>query len=213
MKRLVGLILFGFMSSSAFSASLNIDFSTRMGAPLSFQGYEGQAGTWNSIGLGSHNLFDLNGVATSVTANVSASYDNGIWGSFAPLLGDNIWDTSAWSVDLSGLTNGLYELIVYAPTNSMVSTGSLDINGLSLPEMGAVGTSYPTMVDGVTHKVLQIEITNSTLSLSGDDQNTSKNYYGLAGIQLAPVASEVPLPAAASLFGSALLGLGLARRR
>ena len=45
MKRLVGLILFGFMSSSAFSASLNIDFSTRMGAPLSFQGYEGQAGT------------------------------------------------------------------------------------------------------------------------------------------------------------------------
>ena len=80
MKKLVGLILIGFMSSSAFSASLNIDFGTRMGGPLSFEGFLGQAGTWNSIGRGSHNLFDLNGVATSVTASVSASNDDSIWG-------------------------------------------------------------------------------------------------------------------------------------
>ena len=66
-----------------------------MGGPLSFEGFLGQAGTWNSIGRGSHNLFDLNGVATSVTASVSASNDDGVWGEFNSLLGDNIFDANA----------------------------------------------------------------------------------------------------------------------
>ena len=209
------LIAFG-LSNLAIAASINVDFGDYV-APDTF-GAVGEVGAWNKINsLGiTTNLFDTSSFSTSVSLTLSASSAGGAAAlpttDAEKLLFDNFFrqssDNTDWTVDLAGLSDGLTRLIIYAPSNTLVSTGLMTINSISYSEL--FGSATADVIEGVSYMIIETNVTGGALSLSGTTVGSLKNNAGLAGIQL----SSVPIPATVWLFGSGLLGLvGVARRK
>jgi hypothetical protein len=170
----------------AAAQNLNIDLGAHFGTPSNtFGAASAQAGMWNTLGLGAtSNLDDFTGTTTTVGAVVTADFDEG-WadnctGDVHALLDDNIYSVegNTWSVVLSGLTNGTYTVYLYGPTNALVPTGNMLVNGVSAPSITGDGCSF---VDGTTYTTVQVSVTNGTMTISGSNP---QSFAGLAGLQL-----------------------------
>lgn len=74
-------------------------------------------------------------------------------------------DVSDWTVDLTGPDNDLTRLILYAPSNTTVSTGLITVNGTGVSEKA--GSAIADFIDGASYKILHTNVTGSTLSPSG----------------------------------------------
>jgi hypothetical protein len=193
------------------ASNLNIHFGG-FGAPDSTYGAAaGQPGAWNlitSLGV-TGNLLNLSGVSTAISLNLTADSDAGALGgtgNTGALRGYNFFslDGDLWSVTLSNLDNGTYSLYYYAPTNTIVSTGSFTANGLLASNIQ--GNSTSTLNKGSDWEIRSgVQVTNGTLTLLSADTNGDR---GLAGIQLV----QTPEPATLLLIGVAL-GIGLLVRK
>ena len=184
-KNLWGVV---FSFSNSTSLRLNIDFgAAKTDVPSSYAGAANQSGTWNKISSNStNNLVDIDNVSTSISLEVTAGSLGGSYGggSGADLIKDNFFSSNgaSWKVEITGISNGIYDIYYYAPNHSAVSTGSFYINSAlqnSIPGSGNNELSQGTdwgMLSGVT-------VSNSTLTL---ESYSTSSYRGLAGLQIRP---------------------------
>jgi hypothetical protein len=209
-----------FQTHNAFALLINIDFDQSIAARRPSDGFgaaSGQAGVWNQIRRGStSNLLDINGNVT--TADISVSALSSAGQAFFPtndaqrLLNDNFFSSvssvpSDWFVTITEIQNQVYDLYLYAPTNSLVSTGLMTAMGTSLPEL--LGNDLGLLVKGESWIRTQVDVIDGTLSISGTPDGASRGFAGLAGLQLMPV----PEPETSILIGLGLATLVYWRRR
>lgn len=208
------------MSSTA-NADIYIDFGSVADVADTYGGAAGIAGTWNAIsfpGGGPINesflgLFDSNGVGSSVDVAVSASILTGTSDFVSPsagdaaLLDDDFYAIggAAWSVTISGLQNGIYDVYYYAPSHSGVTTGSFQINGSNAIAL----TGGPAGLDqGVSwERMTGVDLTaTDTVTFAS---TSTGGFRGLSGIQL---IRAVPEPTTLPLMILGFVGY-LGRRR
>ena len=199
------------------ASSINIDFGTILfGIPASDYGAaSGQAGYWNGISdTGSTALKNLSGnliPGAAVTVSASASMGGYFSGAYAfndqRLVQDNFYTIGdSWTVGLTGLDNGNYDLYVYGPSNPNVSTSSFLVNGVAQANLTTPYGSHSPLAAGIDYEIVKLLVSNHTIDIaSGADRDY---FSGLSGLQLVQVAST-PLPGSLLLFGSALGALGL----
>ena len=229
----ISLALMGLSVSSASAVSLNIDIgSIRASAGLSsaYGAAAGQAGVWNQISTPgtTSGLLDLSGFSTRIDLSLTGSsiYLEGNRGGASNdveyLLNDFFFadPSSDWSMTLSNMDQGTYNIYYYAPAATNVSTGAFSINGNSVTSLpGENGASQ--LVQGVSWGVLSNVSVGSLGLMTLLPANTS-GFRGLAGLQivsvsaaifdpapppLSSVVSPVPAPPAVWLFGTALIGM------
>jgi hypothetical protein len=190
-------------AAPALASSLYIDFGSSSAAPSSlFGAAAGTAGVWNNVsGLGTvADLFDAFGVRTDVDVTVSAESADGTGGGGTTdayrLMQDNFYSTpgKTWSVWLSGLTDGLYDVYLYEPMNMFLGTGTGAVNGQTFSNInGNFG---------------------GTLSATGGETGALS---GLAGLQLVDrrpsPTTPVPEPGTLLLLSAGLAAAGVRRRR
>ena len=238
----ISLSLMGLSVSSANAVSVNIDFETLtppVGAPSSGYGAAAkQGGHWNTIfKLGiTENLLDLDGASTEIDlvltgTDLTFAFSGGDTDTdIDKLLKDNFLTSGSgkdnWSLQISGLDEGKYDIYYYAPNQGNVETGTFSINGSSVASLPGVNTKPPTLEQGVSWDVLKdvsIGSLGLLMELPPPDKAEVKKltqpdiFYGLAGLQIVQVSagiSPVPVPAAIWLFGTSLIGMvGFGRRR
>jgi hypothetical protein len=180
------------LAPAAAAENLNVDLGTHWGTPSgSFGAASGQSGTWNQVGLaGSAGLLDVTGAATPVAMSVSALADTGWTGTGSDdsrlLVEDNIWigGGGSWSVTLSGLANGAYDLYLYAPAHPTVSSGELSIGAVWHGDIP--GTWSGSFVEGTNTLRVSLLVTDGQIVIASSFATT----LGLAGLQLVEVAYE-----------------------
>jgi hypothetical protein len=193
-------------AAPASAQNFNVDLGSVNGTPPSSYAGAGTAGSWNTLGLGVAGLLDTGGAATGVSVDVSSDGDTGTGGGIGDditLIGDNILDcgTDQWSLAFSGLQDGSYRVILYAPSNGNVYTGDMLVNGA--PVAALPGTNL-ALTEGVSYAVVVANVSGGALDLSGAGDG-SFNCAGLAGVQIeGPAPPFVP---ALSKGGLALLAL------
>jgi hypothetical protein len=199
----------------ALAESINIDFWNARGTPSSaFGGAAGQPGTWASItstGITS-NLPGLDGSPTDVSLSLASPGalsmgTGGTSGALGALLDDNFFtsvgNSSGWTVTLSGIDPGTYDVYVYAPANTSVSTGAYTINGVPMPSLPGADP-LTSFVLGTNYDVLSgLSVSGGTITLSSSDPW----YVGLSGIQVV-----IPEPGTALLLAAGLAVLAVRRR-
>jgi hypothetical protein len=214
-----GVLAVGILICSAGQAKaelLNIDFGRLniFGAPSNTYGAaSGQTGSWNEItanGLTS-NLVGLDGGATDVSLSLSSGEPNGYNSPPSPmptegtaLMNDYFYSNGggSWSVNLSNLNNGVYDIYLYAPANDLVDTGPFSLNGTFYSSFP--GNADPeTFVRGVDYDIFRTTISNGTLSLQASNLPT---FGGLAGMQVVE-AVATPEPATWAMMGLGLCSL------
>jgi hypothetical protein len=163
---------------------LNIDFGAeRPDVPSGYAGAANQSGTWNKISSNStNNLVDINNVSTSISLEVTAGTLNGNIGSGANLTTDNFYSNNgvSWKVEITGFSNGIYDIYYYAPAHSSVSTGSFYIN--SSLQNSISGSNNNELSQGTDWGMLSgVTVSNSTLTL---ESYLTSGYRGLAGLQI-----------------------------
>jgi hypothetical protein len=215
------VVTLGLMTTPVAAQSFNIDLGTTFGPPsTSFAGAAGQAGTWNSLGLGTSPLVGLAGSATGASVDVSSVSDTG---NLPPgvtdnerLLGDNIFDCAApkeWALTFSGLKDGFYQVFLYAPVNPLVSTGTGDANGVAFPDLPGNSSS---LIEGQTWARLSTVVSGGVLVINGFEISTDL-CAGLAGVQLVLQQASAPAPtmsmAGIGVLLSALTLVGARRLR
>jgi hypothetical protein len=175
---------------------------------------------WNNVGvLGTvSDLLDTLGHVTSADITVSADSPEGTGGPASTdatrLMHDNIYSVpgSTWSVSLSGLANGLYDVYLYDPMNMFLGTGSGSVNGVTFASIN--GNFAGTFTRGANYLLLtEIVVANGLLSASGGEAGA---LAGLAGLQLVEkkvTPEAVPEPGTLMLLGAAFTCLGVGSRR
>jgi hypothetical protein len=209
-------------AAPALASSLYIDFGSSSAAPSSlFGAAAGTAGVWNNVsGLGTvADLFDAFGVRTDVDVTVSAESADGTGGGGTTdayrLMQDNFYSTpgKTWSVWLSGLTDGLYDVYLYEPMNMFLGTGTGAVNGQTFSNIN--GNFGGTFIKGGNYLLLSdVLVTNGTLSATGGETGALS---GLAGLQLVDrrpsPTTPVPEPGTLLLLSAGLAAAGVRRRR
>jgi hypothetical protein len=176
--------------------NLNIGLGVHFGPPSSTYGaVADQSGSWNALGLGAtSNLVDLQGFATPVSATVTAG-DGGGWtgqcaGEVHALRDDYVYtQAGAWTVALTGLANGAYTVYLYGPTNGAVVTGNMHVNGAAVANILSHACDF---TGGGTFRAVQVNVTDGSLTISGDVTGTGYSYAGLAAVQLVRGADITP---------------------
>lgn len=212
------------MATQVSATPINIDFGSVDSSTPSTYGGAGQAGQWNFItGLGlTGNLIDINGNQTGANLDLLASiFGNdcsGVSTVDKALLCDNFYSNvnlpislSTWDITLSGLDNGLYSLVLYAPTNSLVSTGLMTVNNIATAEL--VGTGSNLLIEGVSYSILHTQVTDGGLSIAGSLSGSNFRFAGLSGMQISQIQTSVPEPATAWLICLGLIGFIIFVRR
>lgn len=179
-------------SSAASASSINVDFGRAADEPASSYGGIGEAGTWNQSLTGTtSNLIDTNGTITDVSVLVTAvNNDGGAAGPFPndidKLLGDNVFtpafDGGLWEAQFTGLSDGNYKIILYAPSNTLTSTGIMTINGIAASEL--TGADPISMISGVSYGIYQTVVSGGLLTIAGTTTGSEFNFSGIAGAQL-----------------------------
>ena len=124
--------------------------------------------------------------------------------------------TGAPSITFSGVTSG------FAPNANPETAGSLHMDGTGFFQYGVQCTGCGPGGSSPLSGPLSFDITGAGLSVLSFIQNASGQFFavdlmsgttGNTGAVDASVLSPVPLPPAALLFGTALVGLGVLGRR
>jgi hypothetical protein len=210
-------------ASSAEAVVFNIDFGTDFGNPLEDYAAAGGAGRWNWIqDADPKELYDggYNYQTTPVMLTVSADAIQANSGSGHPLSSDYIFSygNSSWSVEVTGLSAGTYDVYYYAPHNynSQIETGNFTINGVSVSSLtdwsgGASTISAGTLVQGKSWDVVQVAVENDGKLSLQSNSSQSAAYLGLSGLQI--ISIPEPATYAALMGGAVLLGAMVWRRR
>jgi len=172
--------------TTASNLRLNIDFGAQQpDIPSGYAGAANQSGTWNKISSNStNNLVDIDNVSTSISLEVTAQTLGGYTISGADLTSDNFYSSNgaSWKVEITGISNGIYDIYYYAPANTAVSTGSFYIN--SALQNSISGSSNNVLSQGTDWDILSgVTVSNSTLTL---ESYSTSSVRGLAGLQIRP---------------------------
>lgn len=222
-------------TSTANATLINIDFGPSSSATYTGQGILGTASdsTWNAADFGgASNLTLADGTtgSVSVTTTLNNSFSNlppnTINTRTNTLLADRLWidspdNASAQTITFTGLTaNSAYNLVLY--NGFYAQTYSANGQSASTDPFAAssANNDFPNWTSGIEYATLSPVTTDGSGNLvitvtpwdGLNDFSTSPTdvWATVAGVQI----QSVPLPAAAYLFGTGLLGLaGIARRK
>ena len=188
-------------TSPAQAASFNIDFGSDFLTTnnSNFGAAANQAGQWNNITATgtTSGLKDTSNATTSVNLSLSASYSTTSHNptpstDLQRLVQDGFMATAgkSWTVTLSGLSNGAYNVFYYGPSHSMRTTGTFSINGTGVASI--TGDNTTSFVKGTNYDVLNnVSVSDGTLTLSGSREISSR---GLSGLQIVSASAAVPEP-------------------
>lgn len=195
-------------------ADVYLDFGVHFGVvPSTYAASAPSPGHWNEIGaLGlTPGLLNADGTSTGVSVTLSASDPDGwvpgLTDDFGTLVNDNFFAVTgaAWSVVITGLDAGAYDVYYYETLNSTVSTGAFTVNGVAAIPISATSAD-PAPVQGVNWEVLSgVASTDGTMTLAS---STTDGFRGLAGVQ---IVRAVPSPSGVLVL--ALPVAAWARRR
>jgi hypothetical protein len=202
---------------TALALAINIDFGSANPAPSSaFGAASGEVGVWNNIDeMGpSFPLVDTagdpSGASISVLMGGMIGFGEGGGSLDANLLmTDNffIGAGNSWSFTISGLPDGLYDVYLYEPSNTVVGTGNGTVNGDAFANING-GFSGGVFSEGSNyHRLEAVLVTGGLLNGTGTDPS---GFSGLAGLQL---VSAVPEPASLTLLAAGIGLLATLRRR
>ncbi|MEI8205522.1 MAG: PEP-CTERM sorting domain-containing protein [Kiritimatiellales bacterium] len=201
-----------------------IDFGGHFSSVASSYGAAyGVTGSWNTVTAASAlNLTDSAGLATDVDLQISSSGTLNLDGwttvvtqeGLKQLVNDNFYvnSSASWTVSLSSLSSGTYDVYVYAPANLNIDgTGAFTVNGTAVSSIR--GSESNSLIEGVNYaKIQNITVSGGTLTLNSPADYISGNAYGLAGIQV--VQTAIPEPASILMIGfGGLLITGYRRMR
>lgn len=206
--------------NTASAEALNLDFGsgsflTGIRIPSnSFGAASGQTGAWNAISQFStpSGVIDVSGAATSVAINITAVTMGGYMTTtgFPPdptaLVEDNFYGYS-WTVSVTGLHDGLYDVYLYDPNHPDVGTGAGTVNGAGFGNIN--GNFSGTFQLGSNYHRLSGVLVSGGLLLASVTSGTV--YGGLSGMQLVPIPE--PETYAMMLAGIGLLGFAARRRK
>ena len=195
--------------------ALNVDlgFPGQISPPSSYAA-AGTAGTWNPVGIESTVLLHGDGSISLVSLTASAGL-TGAGPGMSPdvdLLGDHIGDCAEWSLAFTGLEDGSYRVLLYAPSHTALDSGDMLVNAIAVPAI--LGASE--LQGGVSHTAVVVSVSGGTLDISALPSGLGV-CIGLAGVQLeGPLPKPVPaLTVGRRAVLSVLLALvgGIAIRR
>ncbi len=208
----------GLAAGPAAATSFNIDFGSEFGTlPNTDPASSSQTGFWNEVNTPSAMLRDLSGNVTGVTVAITADNIDTFWPDNQPralqadFFSSNVGN--AWTVSIAGLSNGVYDLVFYAPDGPFDNgTGIIDANGSRISN-NLNGSAL--LADAV--------VTNGNLFIQSIPQPVNDSFQhvgerGLSGLQIIQTSatvsaqgnSDVPGPASlATLLGGLALLWGV----
>jgi len=207
--------------SPAQAASFNIDFGSANPTTnnTTFGAAANQAGQWNNIipTETTSDLRDTSNATTSVsltlTSNAIGSSNGTASTDLQRLVNDSFTHNNCfnWNVTLSNLSNGIYNVFYYGPSNRNVTTGAFTINGTAVASI--TGDDTTSFVQGINYDVLNnVSVSNGTLTLAS---TSTTGLRGLSGLQLVQTSSASAVPEPLTILGAvtaAGFGAGFKRK-
>jgi hypothetical protein len=195
--------------------AINVDVGAAWGTPASTYAAAGQAGTWNTIGLGTTALVDKEGAMTAVSVTLTNEFDNGTAigtdSDRQRLVGDHAYGCGAaakdhdWQLEFSGLDDGSYRVILYAPEGSP-ATGDMNVRGLAADSIS--GNASGALLEGSSYVSVTTPVSSGTLSITGNKTKSQSLCPGIAGVQLeGPLGPSAPKVPSLSAAAQALLAM------
>lgn len=188
--------------------SFNIDIGNEYGPPANSFAAFGLAGPWNEIDIGTTALVNTLGILTSTDIFVSGAFgsSSNTPTNDAQLLLNDHFSTSdpVWQIDIIGLVPGFYDVLLYAPTNGIVQTGELTVNGIELPNLP--GDLAGELIAGTSVGFVTAFAVGGVIEILGSADPVFK---GLAGIQLIPT----PEPSQPLALAMGVLAISIAARK
>jgi len=202
------LLLLALLATPAFGQTLNIDFGAPERGPRADFAAAGKVGVWNSVEGEStswtepwivYDLVDVEGQATAATLHqfggtglilaegAAPGVDVGALMDDALVTYTEALETCLW---IDGLAPGRYEVITYAwmPEHPDVrSKVRLDYVNETVEVGGAFGVTFE---EGVTHAILEVEVTDGFLGIHSGNVTGADLAVGAAlnGVQIRPVS-------------------------
>ena len=124
---------------------------------------------------------------------------------------DNFFSSNGqvWSVSITGLANGIYDVYLYDPHHPLVGTGAGSVNGIGFANINGNFAGL-TFVEGSNyHRMSNVTVSGGLLAASASQPGT---FSGLAGMQLVQL-TPIPEPSSALLLASGLTVFALGWRR